>query len=407
MTRPTSLSNQLVAQQEDSTRILIVGAGVAGITLAKLLRSAGHHPVLVERGDQGEAPGYMLGLLPFVDPVMRRLGVESAYLQGSVGMHRYLLRGATGRRVREYSLDHALERFGWYRGIAREVLLDVIAGDELPVTFGCTITGLTQDERGVRASLDEAGSRHESMFHAVIGADGLHSSVRDLVLAPGDISRVDTGWGGWVAWADADDRPELYEETWGDGFFVGIYPVLGRTGVFVGGPRSLTADGPAATVARVRHALRDRNARTDRALAAVGDGYYWAFGDARSSHWTTGRIALLGDAAAGFLPTAGIGASMAMESAAVLADRLADATSDQVVGAHTAYENDQRGRVERAQDASRQLARVMFRSGRLFTRTRDLAARAISFERAFGPTLRLLADRHEQLASPPAHTERI
>lgn len=398
-----SLSDQLVAQQGDRTRVLVVGAGVAGITLAALLRSAGQHPVLVERGRQGKAPGYMLGLLPFVDPVIRRLGVEPAYLERSVGMHRYLLRGATGRRLREYSLDGALAPFGRYRGIAREDLLDVIAAEDLPVTFGCTVAHLAQEDDGVRVVLDEAGARHESVFHAVIGADGLHSGIRDLVLAPGDVSRVDTGWGGWVAWSDTDDSPDLYEETWGDGFFVGVYPVLGRTGVFVGGPRSLAAEGPAAMVARVRRALRTRDARTERALAAVGDGYHWAFTDVRSARWTVGRVALLGDAAAGFLPTAGVGASMAMESAAVLADLLTDASPEQVVAAYTAYEGAQRGRVEKAQDSSRQLARLMFRSGRLLTRVRDVATRAISFERAFGPILRLLADRPE----PPAARHRL
>ena len=407
MIRPTTLADQLGAQRGDRSRVLVVGAGVAGLTVAQLLRAAGHHPVLVERGGEGQAPGYMLGLLPFVDPVMRRLGVEPAYLERSVGMHRYLLRGATGRRVREYSLDPAIARFGRYRGIAREALLDVIA-DDLPVTFGCTVADLSQDARGVRVVLDEAGSRHESAFHAVVGADGLHSGVRGLVLAPGDVSRVDTGWGGWVAWSDADDAPELYEETWGDGFFVGIYPVLARTGVFVGGPDSLT-EGPAAMVARVRRTLRTRDARAERALTAVDGGHYWAFADVRSSRWAAGRVALLGDAAAGFLPTAGVGASMAMESAAVLADRLIDASPDQVVAAHASYQDAQRPRVEQAQDASRQLARVMFRSGRLLTRARDVATRAISLERAFGPILRLLADRTEPPAardSRPAHTRK-
>lgn len=47
----------------------MVGAGVAAVVLTRLLRADSLHPVLVERSTPCAAPGYMLGLLPFVDPV--------------------------------------------------------------------------------------------------------------------------------------------------------------------------------------------------------------------------------------------------------------------------------------------------------------------------------------------------
>jgi 2-polyprenyl-6-methoxyphenol hydroxylase-like FAD-dependent oxidoreductase len=50
--------------------------------------------------------------------------------------------------------------------------------------------------------------------------------------------------------------------------------------------------------------------------------FFWKLADQRAPSWVKGRVVLLGDAAGAFLPTAGIGASMAMESAAVLADEL-------------------------------------------------------------------------------------
>jgi 2-polyprenyl-6-methoxyphenol hydroxylase-like FAD-dependent oxidoreductase len=78
-----------------------------------------------------------------------------------------------------------------------------------------------------------------------------------------------------------------------------------------------------------------------------------------------GRVALLGDAAAGFLPTAGIGAAMAMESAWVLGSLLADAALDRVPDALHRYEASQRPRVEAAQANSRQLARLMFTRSRV------------------------------------------
>jgi salicylate hydroxylase len=391
MIKPTQLSVQLDAQNGDGLRFLIVGAGVAGLTLAQLLRRAGHHPVVIERDGPDDAPGYMLGLLPFVDPVLRRLGVEQEYLDRSVGMHRYLLRGATGKRLREYSLDAAIAQYGHYRGMARRELIEVITTDDVPVTFECTVAQLDQDAHTVRVTFDESGAQRDFSFDAVIGADGLNSATRSFVNAPTPAAVVDTGWGGWVAWADSDGDQDLYEETWGDGFFVGIYPVRGRMGVFVGGPRTETAEGAPAMVSRIRSALTTSDARTERALAAVSEGYYWSFTDARSARWSTGRVVLVGDAAAGFLPTAGVGASMAVESAAALADRLADTTRDDIPEAIRDYERAERTRVETAQKASRQLARLMFRSGWLFTRVRDLAARAVSLDQAFSAILGLLA----------------
>jgi glycosyltransferase involved in cell wall biosynthesis len=53
--------------------------------------------------------------------------------------------------------------------------------------------------------------------------------------------------------------------------------------------------------------------------------FFWKLADQRAESWVKDRVVLLGDAAAAFLPTAGIGASMAMESAAVLADELSRA----------------------------------------------------------------------------------
>src|SRR5699024_8935368 len=97
---------------------------------------------------------------------------------------------------------------------------------------------------------------------------------------------------------------------------------------------------------------------------------------ARAPRWTTRRTVLLGDAAAGFLPTAGIGAGMAMESAWVLATMLrsllptaeaglvTDVTAarpdqanrvaaDELAATLARYEQEQRPRVETAQDTSR------------------------------------------------------
>ncbi len=233
-------------------------------------------------------------------------------------------------------------------------------------------------------------------FDLVIVADGIHSTTRDLVLDGRPVEVVDTKWGGWVVWAPEDANTDLGEELWGAGFFAGMYPVAGELGVFLGGPRADTAAGPASFVAGIRRRLTSVNPRLDSAMTAVADdpdAYYWSLTDCRAPVWTTEHTVLLGDAAAGFLPTAGVGAGMAMESAWVLNRMLRHADRARLAEVLHAYERAQRPRVEAAQDNSRQLASLMFRRSRVLAWARELAMRVISVERALRPIQRLLQEQ--------------
>jgi salicylate hydroxylase len=107
----------------------------------------------------------------------------------------------------------------------------------------------------------------------------------------------------------------------------------------------------------------------------------------------SGRVVLLGDAASGFLPTAGIGATMAIESADVLGRALARATPESVPAVLQDYEARQRPRVESAQRTSRVLARLVFTTSRPGAVVRDLASRFVTLDRALAPIVRLLEDR--------------
>lgn len=399
MRTPTSLDEQLDAARDDRVRVLIAGAGVAGVTLAGLLRRQGLHPVVVERAAPEGDPGYMLGLVPLVDPVLHRLGVDAAYRDASVGIHRYTLHTHTGKHLRTYALDTLLAEFGDYRGIARGDLLDVLTADGLPVIFGATVGEIAQTDEKARATIRVGDRTREADFDLIVAADGLHSATRSLVLRPDQVAAFDSGWGGWVAWMEEED-PALgaqYDEIWGAGLFVGTYPVKGRVGVFILGEQSETRVGPARFVERVRRELPDIDKRTERALAAIaqgGDGdYYWRLTDIRSAAWSVGRVVLLGDAAAGFMPTAGIGAGMAMESAGILARQLAAADARAIPAALRAYEQAQRPRVEAAQTNSRQLARLAFRRSRALAVARDVAMRFVTLKMALGPIRDLLQDR--------------
>ena len=104
--------------------------------------------------------------------------------------------------------------------------------------------------------------------------------------------------------------------------------------------------------------------------------------DVRAERWISGRVALCGDAAVGFLPTAGAGASEAIRAATVLADELSRADASSVVQALTAYEQRCRTAVERNQHDSRRLARAMFVDRPALVWARDQLARRYPAGRA-------------------------
>jgi 2-polyprenyl-6-methoxyphenol hydroxylase-like FAD-dependent oxidoreductase len=249
----TPLREQLAHVQGDRLRVLVVGAGVAGLTLAQALRAGGLHPVLVERAADHADSGYMLALMPLVEPALRLAGVREAYRARSVRFHRYVLHGRHGQRLREYTIDRLLSRYGEYRGIARGELMQVLADGGAAVSYSSTLQSLRQTPEAAHAVLREGDVTLEGAFDAVVLADGLHSASRELLLPPEQVSTFDCGWGGWVAWMDSDAaHAERGDEIWGSDFFVGVYPVLGRAGVFVGGHRDDTRAGPQAFVAHIR-----------------------------------------------------------------------------------------------------------------------------------------------------------
>lgn len=405
---PTTLETQIDQSHHDPLRVLVVGAGIAGLTAAQLLRRAGLHPIVVERAGPEADDGYMLALMPMVEAALRDLDVWEPYRNASTALHRFRLRSRTGAVLRTDSMTSMLQRYGDYRGISRGRLMEVLTHAGAPVTFGTTVGALHESSDAVEVTTSDGERTTTIQVDAVVISDGIGSRTRDLVLHQ-PCARVDTGWGGWVVWAPPGEETDVGTELWGAGFFLGRYPVLGQDGIFLGGPAPATATGPQRFADSVQERLRNPDPPVTQALQAVRgapERFYWPLQDVRVPRWTTGRTVLLGDAGAGFLPTAGIGAGMAMESSWVLArmiQTLLLETPRVPSGAAlarilSAYEHLQRPRVEKAQDNSRALARLMFRTSRPVAFGREVALRIMNVEQALRPIQKLLA-------SPPRPDE--
>ena len=173
-----------------------------------------------------------------------------------------------------------------------------------------------------------------------------------MILTDSEVEHFDTGWGEFLGWCDTMPSEEgTYRELWGTDWFKGLYPVPRRTGVFFGGRNvNLKNSDPFAYVDELLgRSLPAPFVATLRTINRSKKPIYWQMTDIRSKVWSCHRSVLLGDAATAFLPTAGVGASTAMDAAAALADELSRASNDRLSFALKLYERRQRPRTEAAQ----------------------------------------------------------
>lgn len=363
--------------------ILIVGAGIAGLTAAGLLKERGVKPKIIERDPEYafNKTGYMLGLLPLGGRVMNELNLELPYNLNSIEMQQYEIHKENGDLNKAFSLDFINKEYGSYRGIERQKLIDILV-DKIGlenIDFETTITKIKQLDNKVEVTLSD---RTKEQFDLVIAADGMHSDVRKRLWDTDEFSYYDTKWGGWVAWMDTDtdsDSINTYKEYWGTASFMGFYPVKDKTGLFLGGPNSLTKElGQQKFIKKIQDDILPEYQSLHKALnilAANDHPYYWEFHDVKTNKWFKQNVVLLGDAACGFLPTAGVGASMAMDSASALIDELSRSDSEHLEYSLKLFETRQKKRVESAQTDSRTLAKIMFVKSKLVSSIRDYSIR--------------------------------
>lgn len=378
----------------DDLRILIIGAGVAGLTCAGLLRRQGLQPTVVERQprEQFNRSGYMLGLLPLGGRVLNELDLQKRFLESSTMMKSYNIHAGNGRLLKAYPLDFIHENYGSYRGISRMKLIDLLL-ERTPaddIRFDTTVTSIHDRQGSVDVTFSDGETGN---FNLVVAADGLKSHSRSLVLDKNEFHYRSTGWGGWVTWRENLDEHE-YKEFWGAGDFVGLYPVKEKTGVFIGGRLEKIADKePSRFTSEIAKHFSDPDNTPERAFHAMDaerDPFFWKFEDVRSDVWYRGNTVLLGDAATGFLPTAGVGASMAMDSAAALADELSRADAGHLQYALKLYTRRQRPKAETAQSDSRKLGQLMFVNGTTTAWARDRLVPFYSLQRMVSDLVKVM-----------------
>ena len=361
--------------------ILIAGAGIGGLTAALALSRVGLDVVIIERAQHLAAIGAGLQLSPNATRVLRRLGVLDAIAAKATRPAGIRVRSARSGRVLAYMpLEDAERRWGApylvaLRADLQTVLADAVEADPgISLRLGTELAGFAMTAQGVKASLRHGAITRTLDADALIGADGIRSTVRArLAAGSADVAR-ETGRTAWRALVDATAvspaRPSAETGVWlGRDAHLVHYPVEGgRLINVVAITREGTPSDPDATWAKpgdaavVRSRFADWHATAQALVAAAPSWTTWPLFDrAPLAKWSAGPIALLGDAAHPVLPFLAQGAAQAIEDAAALAE--ACASTPAIAEAFDRYSRARRPRAARVQDASRRLGRVYHLGG--------------------------------------------
>ncbi|MFN2495438.1 MAG: FAD-dependent monooxygenase [Pseudonocardiaceae bacterium] len=369
-------------------RIAIVGAGISGLTLALALSRYGLRCHVFEQARLLGEVGAGVQLAPNSTRLLHRVGLRSRLRRVAVRPDAIEMRRWDDDVVlRRTPLGAACEQhFGApyytvHRADLHQTLLEHLAAGTLHLGLRCT--GVREGATGVQVQFADGSSTTADL---VVGADGIHSRVRDVLVA--DQPRY-SGHSVYRALIPARQVPSLLVEPkvvlWlGPGQHCVSYPIRGGEWLSLAatvpdpgwGAESWSAQGATTDLAGAYAGWTPEVRALTRAPDAVSR---WALHDRDPlRRWSTGRITVIGDAAHPMLPFLAQGANQAVEDAVALAGCLRDVCPGGLATALTRYAAIRHHRTREVQRLSRANTTALHLPDGATQRSRDteLAARA-------------------------------
>jgi 2-polyprenyl-6-methoxyphenol hydroxylase-like FAD-dependent oxidoreductase len=343
--------------------IAVVGAGIGGLSAAITLRNAGYEVHVYEQAQRFARIGAGIQMLPNSCKVLQRMGVLERLRAVAFMPYSHLNRvWNTGEVKRELPMPENMYGSPFlcmHRADLHSALADALPTDA--IHLGKKLAGLEQRGKRVRLTFED-GTTAEA--DAAVGADGVHSLVREIIVGPDapihkgriayravfDSSRLGdmqiapsrTKWWGpdrhIVIYYTAKDRSQLY--------FVTSVPEPADWITL----ESWSAKGD---VDELRAAYEGFHPEVRNVLAATPDCHKWAILEREPlPKWSEGRVALIGDACHPMTPYMAQGGATSIEDAAVLARCLEAVDGDDIEGAFRSYEVTRKPRTSRIQAIS-------------------------------------------------------
>ncbi|MGC5563460.1 FAD-dependent monooxygenase [Streptomyces sp. FR-108] len=351
---PTGLPTNVSATAKRS--VLISGASISGPALAYWLTRSGYEVTVVEKAGALRGGGYPIDIRGTATEVVRRMGILPRLRDAHIDSRRGTFLDADGSEVASLDLRAVTGSAGGQgpagqdlevrRGDLAEALHAVVQ-DDVEFLFGDSIDTLDQSGRGVDVAF--RGGRRRT-YDLVIGADGMHSYTRKTLFGPEARFHRPLGYGFAVF---------TMPNTFGLSRELVMWNVPGKAAALyaVGNNDELHAFLTFHQPEPLLEALRDPDARRDLVATAFADAgweipalveamrhaedlFIDTAAQIRMPHWSSGRVALVGDAAYAPSFLTGQGSSLALAGAYMLAHSLA--TNRDHTAAFTAYERDVR-----------------------------------------------------------------
>src|SRR5471030_84815 len=329
--------------------ILIVGAGVGGLTLGLALHAAGIPCRVFESAAEIKPVGVGINLLPHATKELAFLGLEPALAQTAVATKDATFFNRFGQLIYQEPLGRAAgyehPQFSIHRGDLQMVLLEAFraraGNDRLLLNHHCT--GVAQDDAGVSVHFSDGpnGAHHTTLRgRAVIACDGIHSAIRKQFYPDEGEPRYSgvNMWRGVTRWKPMLSGASMVRAGWLSHGKMVIYPI-----------RRADADGLqlinwVAEIETPNYRKRDWNrpGAIDDFIGAFADWHFdWldvpAFIRSADSvlefpmvdqdplpRWTFGRVTLSGDAAHPMVPRGSNGAGQAILDARALVSALVE-----------------------------------------------------------------------------------
>jgi len=328
-------------------RVVIIGAGIGGLTCAVALKQRGLSFSLYEAAPKLTVAGAGIWLPANAMQVMDRLGVGKELTAAGLPLRRIEVRDRD-RQLQVIELERVVEKFGHgtvsiHRAELQRVLASQVPEGALHTGKRCLGASIEGDHATVQF---EDGSSVAA--DVLIGADGLRSAVRTSVFGEGELRYSgQTCYRGVAKMRLPDDLQDVCRETWGG---------VARFGFSAIGPEQVYWFAPIESPA----GEKDEGSAKDRLMetfadfpAPIPDIVKATAPEAFSrldmydlpemETWHRGPVALLGDAVHATTPNLGQGGAQAIESAWVLANCLADEPST-----HEAFRSYEKIRIAKA-----------------------------------------------------------
>ena len=329
--------------------VIIVGAGIGGLTLALQLHQRGIQCRVYESVATLEPLGVGINVLPHAMQELAALGLQDVLVAAGVATRNYHFYNRYGQLIyaepRGLDAGYASPQVSMHRGVLQQILLRTVLERLGP---GAVLTGRKfvfseQTERGVSAGFEYAdGSGFESVLGEVlVGCDGIRSVVRQQIYPLPDPLKYSgiTMWRGITRSAPVLDGATMVYAGWLKTGKLIVYPVSDKLDAqgrqmlnwlceFYVPPREVSADwsqpGELADFMWACEGMQLDFLNVPEFVAAAEFIYEYPMVDRDPiPYWTDGRVTLLGDAAHPMTPRGSNGAGQAILDSRVLADQLA------------------------------------------------------------------------------------